>query len=1039
MKLLALSVEHFRCVRKSNVQFGAGLNVLHGPNDLGKSSLVAAIRAALLLQVSSRESQDFVNWHGSGDPHVELTFESEPQRIWQVKKTFGDHQQAYLYESRNGVDFQLEARGRDADGRLSEILRWGIAPPGGKGRRTGMPVTFLSSALLAEQNQVAAIFDQALSGDADESGKKRLIEVLQAVAEDPVFKSVLHIVQAKVEEAFAASGQRRRGKDSPWIKIHEQIQRAEEDERQCSEQLQKTTSIESELEQLLIKQLDCVAALERTMEELKNTEEQYDQAARRAAILLRLRESQSRLFEITSALQKLANTEARHTNLIKMVAEFVQQETESKSRLAATAAQMTTAREALRVRSADQDHERQLRQTTLQKNCAELRSQQAGNEAALSRVRAIEVLAERASALEAAVGVLSAKITELTVQHDVAQFVRGNAAKAAIAEAEKALAQIETWTEQANQHRTTALKIEASLSNVNLPNVAGIDALKRLEQQLQIARAKLGVGLHLAVTPKRALHLSIRRDRGELERTLLKDAQLSADATCEIQLNIDDVAEISLSAGEHSVREEVARLQAQWSTEAEPIFKQAGLASLDQIAEAVKTRDANLDEIRNLRQDAAALDQRIADQPGWAAIRAERQRELDNSEDALKGADRKKLEKLAAKTNLAQVRDRTVEGDLTTAKALHVEKQKDLVAAQQELLAARSSVDGYSSGILATLLAKQSQLSTNLNQAELELQSLETHPDAGLSEARSAVELAEKEHAAAEAKHLEIADEFRKTDGQRATVEGELRILGEAAAKLDEPAARLELSVIEAELALVPEPAFAVTEELVVALRAAVKSKQVELRDIENAIQSKHGALQHVGGQVAKDRTEGAREALTLLREQEHNLEIDYEAWALLRETLLEAEQQEGVHLGRVLGGPIIQRFSDLTAGRYGKLALGPDLETDTIAVAGEGRPLSALSVGTRDQLSIIFRLTLAEQLRSAVVLDDQLTQSDGQRMVWLRSLIREMAKNIQIVVFTCRPTDYLVPSELKTAKKSEHFNASLRSVDLMHAIERSG
>jgi predicted ATP-dependent endonuclease of OLD family len=85
-----------RCVRKSNVQFAAGLNALHGPNDLGKSSLVAAIRAALLLKVSSRESQDFVNWHGSGDPHVELTFESEPQRIWQVKKTFGDHQQAYL-------------------------------------------------------------------------------------------------------------------------------------------------------------------------------------------------------------------------------------------------------------------------------------------------------------------------------------------------------------------------------------------------------------------------------------------------------------------------------------------------------------------------------------------------------------------------------------------------------------------------------------------------------------------------------------------------------------------------------------------------------------------------------------------------------------------------------------------------------------------------------------------------------------------------------------------------------------------------------
>jgi predicted ATP-dependent endonuclease of OLD family len=68
MKLLALNVEHFRCVRKSTVQFDGGLNVLHGPNDLGKSSLVAAIRAALLLQVSSRESQDFVNGMAAAIP-----------------------------------------------------------------------------------------------------------------------------------------------------------------------------------------------------------------------------------------------------------------------------------------------------------------------------------------------------------------------------------------------------------------------------------------------------------------------------------------------------------------------------------------------------------------------------------------------------------------------------------------------------------------------------------------------------------------------------------------------------------------------------------------------------------------------------------------------------------------------------------------------------------------------------------------------------------------------------------------------------------
>jgi DNA repair exonuclease SbcCD ATPase subunit len=1039
MKLLALTAEHFRCIRKSTVQFGPGLNVLHGPNDLGKSSLVAAIRAALLLQVSSRESQDFVNWHGSGDPHVELTFESEPQRVWKITKTFGDHPQAFLYESRDGVDFQVEARGRDVDGRLSEILRWGLAPPGGKGRPKGMPVTFLSSAFLAQQEHVAAIFSQALSADSDESGKKRLIEVLQAVAEDPVFKSVLHLVQAKVEEAFASSGQRRRGKDSPWMKIQEQIHRAEENERQWSDQLQKTVSIESELQELLIQRLDCESALGNLTEALRLAEDEYSHASERAAILKRVQESQKRLGEITSALQKLADTKARHADLIQMAGRLVEQETAAKAKLAATAAQVKIATESLRFRTADQDRERQLKQTTLQKNCAELRSRQAENETALSRIRTIQSLAERVRTLEAAAYALSAKISELTTRHHVAQIIRGNAAKAAIAEAETALAQIETWREQASQRRNTAFKVENSLNNINLPAVAGIDVLKRLEQQLQVARAKLGVGLHLAVSPKVELRMSVRRDGGEPQRNVLKEVVFSADANNEIQLDIEGIAEISLSGGEHSVREEVARLQARWSNEGEPVLTQTGLASIDEIAEAVKTRAVNLDEIRNLRQEAAVLEQRISDQPGWAAIRGERHRELDSSEEALLGTDRKKLEKLAAKTNLAQLHERVLESDLTTAKALRAEKQKDLAFAEQDLHAAGSAGDVYSVDLLAELLRNQSQLSTDLNQAELALKTLDTHVDAELSEAHGAVKLAEKEHAAADAKNLEIAKELQKTAGQRDSAEGELKILGESAAKLNEQAARLELGAIVAELALAPEPARVVTEELLATLRAGVKSKQAEVRDIENAIQSKNGALQHVGGQVAKERTEGAREELTLLREQERNLEIDYDAWALLRETLLEAEQQEGVHLGRVLGGPILQRFSDLTAGGYGKLALGPDLETDTITVAGEGRPLGALSVGTRDQLSIIFRLTLAEQLRSTVVLDDQLTQSDGERLVWLRSFIKEIAKNIQIVVFTCRPTDYLVPSELKTAKKTEHFNASFRSIDLTQLIERSG
>jgi len=218
--------------------------------------------------------------------------------------------------------------------------------------------------------------------------------------------------------------------------------------------------------------------------------------------------------------------------------------------------------------------------------------------------------------------------------------------------------------------------------------------------------------------------------------------------------------------------------------------------------------------------------------------------------------------------------------------------------------------------------------------------------------------------------------------------------------------------------------------------RKTVQDAMGELKEIEDEIQAKRGALQHVGGDVAKQRAEGAEEALSLAREQEQAMESDYAAWELLRNTLREAEQEEGVHLGRALGDPVAKRFANLTSGRYGKIVLGPNLETHSISAAGHDRSVLSLSIGTRDQLSTIFRLSLAEQLKSTVLLDDQLTQSDPQRMVWLRNLIRQVAANIQVVVFTCRPEDYLLANESSGGSECGDGKLSVRKMDLSQVIE---
>src|SRR6516162_7232841 len=96
------------------------------------------------------------------------------------------------------------------------------------------------------------------------------------------------------------------------------------------------------------------------------------------------------------------------------------------------------------------------------------------------------------------------------------------------------------------------------------------------------------------------------------------------------------------------------------------------------------------------------------------------------------------------------------------------------------------------------------------------------------------------------------------------------------------------------------------------------------------------------------------------------------------------------------------------------------------------------MSVGTREQLSTLYRLSLAEYLQATVVLDDQLVQSDDTRMDWFRALLSEKGHMFQIVVFTCRPSDYLPLSSLVPDGKDVHVDTDdgfVRAINLERAL----
>ena len=243
MWIRRIEVRHCAGIAAGAVDLQRDFNVLHGPSELGKSTLVSALRAAFLLSATSSLAGALQDWNAQEPPEVSVTFEDDDGRVWRIRKTFsGGGGKAFLDASRDGEHFDTDARGREVDGRLQEILRWGIEAPGGRGRR-GMPSSLITTALLPDQSEVEAILGRSLADDADDSGRDRLTEALHALAEDPRFKQMVDVVQARVDEAFTPTGQKRRGKGSPWRGLADDRRRADEWEREVRRQSNETAGV----------------------------------------------------------------------------------------------------------------------------------------------------------------------------------------------------------------------------------------------------------------------------------------------------------------------------------------------------------------------------------------------------------------------------------------------------------------------------------------------------------------------------------------------------------------------------------------------------------------------------------------------------------------------------------------------------------------------------------------------------------------------------------------------------------------------------
>jgi hypothetical protein len=1076
MKLHRLRIVNFAAIENVDVEFGPGLNVLYGPNDLGKSTVVAAIRLGLLLPHNSTHCDQYVGWTGSGDPVVEMTFETEAQRIWRIRKQFGKSGSSLLQESRNGQDFDDVERGRKVDAKLREILRWGIPEPGGTGGAKGLPTSFLATALLSPQEDVSAVLRNSLQEDPTGSGKEQIAAALQAVAQDPLFVALLRETQARRDAAYTDKGAKKTAKGSVFKAAAERLNETRDEKEKLQRIVFESEGAERQLRDLSGWRAQKQETLAVAADLVANLERLASQATCRSLAAEELRLAQQEVLRIRSIGTEVEAAERQVGELVRKITEAEQALKVAHDQQVEADAALGAAEEAARAEGSDPGvtdtvvrQQLELRKSAADQAVREAQQRIDAAKAAQNLVEAVDA-AERDlrdqqkradNALESASKATAAvKATDERLQRCdlLERALDVHAADRQVADAQAAVdneAALRARLEATSGERAA---LAARRAAITVPIPGALALMRRLGTELAAARGALDVGFVVTVSPNSRLDLRVQKD-GEVadSRSIAQPVEIEANA--EVEIAIADIATVRVRGGRREAQERAQNLENRWSGEVVPQLVATGVTDLDgldtkiagaqELDASIKTKDAELESLRTqmaaFAGATAAL--REASDRGAACRAALGDTGLDTLAADLKalGADvtaglRKRRQQLSNEAEAA----RAIANEAANARILADERTRHarlgldaaIVARDAALVAFREGVDASLAAAQAALAAgaaEKEAVAAEFASLERTIEARKKRIDAALSGARakaaqatSAVETARGQLTAARTDHA-LQDgrliELRKRRDSENLVAAE--------ARLQEATERL---------AALPIPERIVTNEEVSAAQSTTAGIKLDLEGIERDIHRAHGALEQVGGAVARERLRDATEAFELAERQEREIEAEYEAWRLLLDQMKEADAAQASNLGQALVPAIAGRFQELTQRRYETVHLTAQLATEGVVVSGAVRPPAQISVGTREQLSTLYRLSLAEYLDTAIVLDDQLVQSDDSRMDWFRALLAEKGHNFQIVVFTCRPGDYLTASAFVPQGTAVHADTNegfIRAIDLGRAISR--
>ena len=229
--------------------------------------------------------------------------------------------------------------------------------------------------------------------------------------------------------------------------------------------------------------------------------------------------------------------------------------------------------------------------------------------------------------------------------------------------------------------------------------------------------------------------------------------------------------------------------------------------------------------------------------------------------------------------------------------------------------------------------------------------------------------------------HAELAAEGRNTENLRLQLQSARQLLGDAPAEVpDAEAMSFDPTRVSYEY----------------------KAAGDRRRLLDNRLAECRGAIGARGDPVA---LEAEMERLT---EERSAAEQSLAALELASGALRTADETLRSRFSPQITADTGALLARLTGGKYPSVLLEPDMRLSVREENGTVmRPAAAMSCGAADQMYLALRLAMSRRLLpgdTPLLLDDALVNFDDARTAAALELLREEAKQRQIILFTCRP-----------------------------------